>query len=72
MASARQVFVLGDPAYYGRFGFEPERWIAPPFPLPEEWHDAWQLVTFDVALPRRRGVLEVPEAWNEATLWSDG
>ncbi len=71
-AGVGQVFVLGDPAYYGRFGFEPEQWIAPPFPLPEEWHDAWRSVTFDVAAPTRRGVLDVPEAWNDPALWSEG
>lgn len=62
-----QVFVLGDPAYYGRFGFEAERSVAPPFPLPEGWRDAWQ----SIPLRRRRlrGTLSVPQAWNEASLW---
>ena len=36
------VYVLGDPAYYGRSGFIPEPAIAPPYALPEEWRDAWQ------------------------------
>lgn len=29
-----QVHVLGDPAYYSRFGFAPEVDVAPPYPLP--------------------------------------
>ena len=36
------VCVLGDPAYYGRFGFHPEATLEPPYPLPVEWRDAWQ------------------------------
>ena len=28
------VFVLGDPAYYNRFGFQREDKVAPPYPLP--------------------------------------
>ena len=37
------VLVLGDPAYYGRFGFVPAaRYrIRPPYPLPSEHADAW-------------------------------
>lgn len=37
-----QVFVLGDPAYYDRSGFKPETGAAPPYPLPEQWRQAWQ------------------------------
>jgi len=33
----KQVFVLGDPAYYQRFGFSPERQGLTPYPIPEEW-----------------------------------
>ncbi|MCB9948269.1 MAG: N-acetyltransferase [Rhodospirillaceae bacterium] len=37
------VFVLGDPQYYGRFGFEPAspRGLAAPYPLPEAYAEAW-------------------------------
>jgi putative acetyltransferase len=65
-----QVFVLGDPAYYGRFGFEAERSVAPPFPLPEEWREAWQSSKLRSTAPRLRGTLRVPRAWNEPTLWA--
>ena len=43
-ASAIQVYVLGNPVYYKRFGFELETGVAPPYPLPEEWRGAWQSV----------------------------
>ena len=64
-----QVFVLGDPAYYGRFGFEAEPSLAPPFPLPEEWREAWQSIALRSSAPRLQGTLSVPPAWNEPTLW---
>lgn len=65
-----QVFVLGDPAYYGRFGFEVERSVAPPFPLPEEWREAWQSLTLRSTVPRLRATLSVPQTWNDPTLWA--
>ncbi len=65
-----QVFVLGDPAYYGRFGFEAERSVAPPFPLPEEWREAWQSIALRRDAPKQRGTLSLPRAWNEPTLWA--
>ena len=33
-AGVSQVYVLGDPAYYGRHGFLPESYVKPPYPLP--------------------------------------
>ena len=63
------VLVLGDPAYYGRLGFAAERSIAPPFPLPERWCDAWRSVALRGDAPPLRGTLRVPSAWNEPTLW---
>ncbi|MDQ0317241.1 GNAT family N-acetyltransferase [Amorphus orientalis] len=40
------VFVFGDPAYYGRFGFEPAMaaGFPPPCPIATEHADAWQVV----------------------------
>jgi putative acetyltransferase len=35
----------GIRAYYGRFGFAPERAIRAPYPMPVEWADAWQSVS---------------------------
>ena len=69
-ADADQVFVLGDPAYYGRFGFEAARSVAPPFPLPDEWREAWQSITLRRNAPNLRGTLDVPPAWNEPALWA--
>lgn len=39
------VFVLGDPAYYGRFGFVPatDRGLVAPHPIPAEHPDAWRV-----------------------------
>ena len=65
-----RVLVLGDPAYYGRFGFRPEARVRPPFELPADWHDAWQslrLAKHDLPGTVR---LEVPAAWNDPALWA--
>jgi len=39
------ICVLGDPEYYGRFGFVTAiaKGLLPPFPLPPEYHTAWQV-----------------------------
>ena len=65
-----QVYVLGDPAYYGRFGFVPEVGIAPPYPLPAEWRGAWQSIDLHSAEPPRRGKLSVPQPWHQPGLWT--
>ncbi len=64
-----QVLVLGDPAYYRRFGFRPERSIRPPYDLPADWLDAWQSVALDGSAPEVSGVLRPPAAWMSASLW---
>lgn len=66
---AKQVFVLGDPAYYGRFGFRPEPNVQPPYPLPVEWREAWQSINLGVDHRTRQGVLEVPQPWRRPELW---
>lgn len=64
------VLVLGDPAYYGRFGFAPTT-VRPPHDLPEGWQTAWQALAFEGrAVPE--GVLRVPEPWQDAALWREG
>ena len=60
--------VLGDPAYYGRFGFEPAT-VRPPFPLPEAWAEAWRVRPLE-GTPVPPGLLEVPAPWRDAALWS--
>ena len=42
--SVRHVHVLGDPAYYGRFGFEPCNTVERPCELPDDWQGAWQAI----------------------------
>ncbi len=69
-AGASQVYVLGDPAYYRRFGFEPDPGVAPPYPLPEEWLGAWQSLSLGGNKPRPRGKLSVPEPWRQEALWA--
>lgn len=64
-----RVFVLGDPAYYGRFGFQPDYLVAPPYSLPEEWRVAWQSVSLIDDVPNSRGTLSVPRPWMQPALW---
>lgn len=65
-----QILVLGDPGYYRRFGFVPETSVAPPYPLPDEWREAWQSMSLRGAAPPRRGKLGVPAPWRRRTLWA--
>jgi putative acetyltransferase len=70
-ASIPVVFVLGDSAYYSRFGFKPERNVAPPYPLPESWRDAWQSLSLAGATHDLHGTLSVPEPWQHRELWTE-
>jgi len=70
-ATVAQVMVLGDPQYYGRFGFKADRLVEPPCPIPAEWRDAWQSVQLDDRSATASGRLIVPDAWNDPALWSD-
>ena len=64
------LFVLGDPAYYGRLGFLPESLIRPPYPLPEEWDGAWQSQKLCDMGAAYSGELSVPEQWRQPSLWT--
>lgn len=64
------VFVLGDPAYYGRFGFETESSIGTPYPIPPEWSDAWQSQWLVDAGGNHGGKLSLPRYWLDPALWS--
>jgi len=64
------VFVLGDPAYYGRFGFRHEAFVSAPYPLPAEWADAWQSRCLGDAVARASGKLLLPDVWLDPALWS--
>ncbi|MEM8699183.1 MAG: N-acetyltransferase, partial [Pseudomonadota bacterium] len=64
----RQIFVLGDPAYYRRFGFRPEKAVTPPCPIPEDWAPAWQSLT--LSDPIAQGKLHVPAPWLTPAYWA--
>jgi putative acetyltransferase len=61
--------VLGDPAYYGRFGFAPERGVAPPYPLPNAWDGAWKSRDLQDDGHHPHGTLCVPAPWRREALW---
>ena len=64
------VCVLGDPAYYGRFGFVPETLVEPPYPLPAEWQGAWQAQYLDDSSAPCTGKLDLPPQWLQPALWA--
>lgn len=68
-SGAQQAFVLGDPAYYARFGFAPETRVQTPYPIPDEWRAAWQSKLLG-AQPLPAAPLAVPTPWCHAALWS--
>lgn len=75
VAGVQLVFVLGDPRYYGRFGFVPagDFQLEAPQPIPAEYRSAWRVVALEGGvLPRSRGLsgrvrcaqtLEEPRYW---------
>lgn len=64
------VLVLGDPTYYGRFGFRKERDVVTPYRLPEDWDGAWQSVHLGDSQAIYQGQLIVPGPWQCRELWS--
>ena len=69
-AGVNRVFVLGDPAYYGRFGFEADNDVEPPYPLPPEWQGAWQSFLLGQSTAPCSGKLFVPPPWQHRSLWA--
>ena len=69
-AGIDRVCVLGDPAYYGRFGFAAEDGIEPPYRLPDEWRGAWQSLSLCDDRRSVRGKLCVPQPWRRQALWA--
>lgn len=65
---AVQMQVLGDPAFHRRLGFQPDRALAPPYALPPDWAEAWQMLRLTDA-PALTGTLQVPPAWDDPALW---
>jgi len=64
------VYVLGDPAYYSRFGFEADDNVTPPYSLPDEWRGAWQSLRLSDDEQPLSGTLSVPQAWRRQKLWA--
>jgi len=64
------VMVLGDPGYYRRFDFEPERRVATPFPIPDAWAEAWQSVPLSADAPPLEGPISLPDPWMRPELWA--
>jgi len=69
-ADVSRVYVLGDPAFYGRLGFVPESLVEPPFPLPPEWDGAWQSQHLGESAVQCAGKLSVPPQWLKPVLWA--
>ena len=77
LAVARQLgfevaLVLGDPAYYGRFGFAPaaSAGITPPYPV--EPAEAWMAVELvPGTLLRATGPVKLAEAFMDPDLWRE-
>lgn len=64
------VCVLGNPAYYGRFGFLPATGVEPPCPIPANWKAAWQIRTRRPDTPQPCGRLCLPGPWLRSDLWT--
>lgn len=63
------ICVLGDPRYYGRFGFVDafRKGLLPPYPLPPEYREAWQVWPENTARNGRSRPAEAlmkPEFWD--------
>ena len=69
-AGVTRIYVLGDPAYYGRFGFAPETDVAPLYPLPAEWRGAWQSKSLADGEAPLKGRLALPRVWLRPELWA--
>ncbi len=69
-SGAAQVHVLGDPAYYGRFGFQADGTVAPPYAIPAEWAPAWQSLDLIDGQALLAGKLGVPGPWRDPALWA--
>jgi len=63
------VLVLGDPAYYGRFGFAAGHAIDAPYDLPPDYVAGWQALSIDAGKTLPQGRLTVPPVWQLEALW---
>jgi len=68
------VFVLGDPGYYGRFGFEPagRLGLAAPYPIAEEHADAWMAQALrDGVIGSVAGCVACADTLSKPELWRE-
>lgn len=68
------VFVLGHPAYYPRFGFEPAGalGLAAPFPIPDDHAGAWMVKALRPGvLDTARGTVVCADSMNKAKYWRE-
>jgi len=73
-AGVALVFVLGDPGYYGRFGFTPagRQGLAAPYPLPEAHAAAWMVQALrDGVLGEVQGGVTCCDALMQPALWRE-
>jgi predicted N-acetyltransferase YhbS len=73
VAGVALAFVLGDPAYYRRFGFAPAapQGLAAPYPLPPECAEAWMARPLGRAQVTVRGTVACCESLMQPELWVD-
>ena len=72
-AGVELVFVLGDPAYYTRFGFQPAgvQGLTAPHPIPVEHADAWMVQELcSGVLGRVTGEVACSEVLNRQEYWT--
>jgi putative acetyltransferase len=69
-SQVHKALVLGDPKYYGRFGFIRETSIQPAYTIPQEYEPAWQSAELTACSFSPSGKLSVPEPWQKRELWS--
>jgi len=66
------VFVLGHPAYYPRFGFQPAgaQALVAPYPIAEKNSDAWMVLEQRAGLLGRvKGTVQCADALNRPEYW---
>lgn len=67
-AGVELVFVLGNPRYYGRYGFSAQHAISAPYPL--RYPGTWMALALQsIALDTVRGRLVCAHALNKPALW---
>ncbi|MEK9662517.1 MAG: N-acetyltransferase [Alphaproteobacteria bacterium] len=72
-AGADLVFVLGDPAYYGRFGFAPAapHGLAAPYTLPPAYAEAWMVRALRDDVPDVASHIVCADALMRPELWQE-